>query len=101
MDYQDKERYEKIRETLGDWCGIVELARVEESDAIRWVTATAESRNVKFDLDAPPELVDSLGADLMLIARQFEKLLLYVSAPITSPSNQQTAISTDSSDLAT
>src|SRR6202000_2563197 len=32
MDYQDKERYEKIRETLGDWCGLVELARVEETD---------------------------------------------------------------------
>jgi len=82
MDYQDKERYEKIRETLGDWCGIVELARVEESDAIRWVTATAESRNVKFDPDAARELVDSLGADMMLIASEFEKLLLYVSAPI-------------------
>jgi DNA polymerase III subunit delta len=30
MDYQDKERFERIRETLGDWCGIVELARVDE-----------------------------------------------------------------------
>src|SRR5271168_2053511 len=26
MDYQDKERFEKIRESLGDWCGFVELA---------------------------------------------------------------------------
>jgi hypothetical protein len=81
MDYQDKERYERIRETLGDWCGFVELARVEESDAIKWVTTTAESRNVKFDPDAARELVDSLGADMMLIASEFEKLLLYVSAP--------------------
>jgi DNA polymerase III subunit delta len=81
MDYQDKERFEKIRETLGDWCGFVELARVEESDAIKWVTTTAESRNVKFDPDAARELVDSLGADMMLIASEFEKLLLYVSAP--------------------
>jgi DNA polymerase III subunit delta len=78
MDYQDKERYERIRETLGDWCGFVELARVEESDAIKWVTTTAESRNVKFDPDAARELVDSLGADMMLIASEFEKLLLYV-----------------------
>src|SRR6266702_3155392 len=81
MDYQDKERYERIRETLGDWCGFVELARVEEPDAIRWVTATAESHNVKFDPDAARELVDSLGSDMMLIASEFEKLLLYVSAP--------------------
>jgi DNA polymerase-3 subunit delta len=78
MDYQDKERYEKIRETLGDWCGTVELARVDENDAIKWVTVTAESRNVKFDPDAARELVDSLGADMMLIASEFEKLLLYV-----------------------
>jgi DNA polymerase-3 subunit delta len=78
MDYQDKERYEKIRETLGDWCGFVELARVEDIDAIKWVTTTAESRSVKFEPDAARELVDALGADMMLIASEFEKLLLYV-----------------------
>jgi DNA polymerase-3 subunit delta len=78
MDYQDKERYERIRETLGDWCGFVELARVEDSDAIKWVIAAAESRGVKFDPDAARELVDALGADMMLIASEFEKLLLYV-----------------------
>jgi DNA polymerase-3 subunit delta len=78
MDYQDKERFERIRETLGDWCGLVELARVDENDAIKWVTTTAESRNVKFDPDAARELVDALGADMMLIASEFEKLLLYV-----------------------
>jgi DNA polymerase-3 subunit delta len=85
MDYQDKERYEKIRETLGDWCGTVELARVDENDAIKWVTTSAESRNVKFDPDAARELVDALGADMMLIASEFEKLLLYVSAPVAQP----------------
>jgi len=37
MDYQDKERYDRIRETLGEWCSLVELARVEESDAARWL----------------------------------------------------------------
>ena len=80
MDYQDKERFDRIRETLGDWCGIVELARVDENDAIRWVTSTAELRNVRFDPDAARELVDSLGADMMLVSSEFEKLLLYVSA---------------------
>ncbi|MEI9979113.1 MAG: DNA polymerase III subunit delta [Edaphobacter sp.] len=93
MDYQDKERFEKIRETLGDWCGIVELARVDENDAIKWVLTTAESRNVKFDPDAARELVDSLGSDMMLISSEFEKLLLYVSAPVPSSSNQEVAIS--------
>src|SRR5712672_4022437 len=37
MDLTDKERYERIRETLGQYCAIVELARVEESEAVRWI----------------------------------------------------------------
>ncbi len=81
MDMQDKDRFERIRETLGDWCGTVELARVDEADAIRWVAESAAARSVKFDPDAARQLVDALGADMMLIASEFEKLLLYVSAP--------------------
>ncbi|MDE3103685.1 MAG: DNA polymerase III subunit delta [Acidobacteriota bacterium] len=85
MDYQDKERYEKIRETLGEWCGMVELARVDENDAVKWVTQAAESASppVRFDADAARELVDALGADMMLIASELEKLLLYVTAPLS------------------
>ena len=86
MDYQDKERYERIRETLGDACGMVELARVAESDAVRWVTATAEARGIRFDADAARELVDALGADMMLVSSELEKLCLYVSAPVASAS---------------
>ncbi|MDR3744575.1 MAG: DNA polymerase III subunit delta [Acidobacteriaceae bacterium] len=79
MDYQDKDRYDRIRETLGDHCGLVELARVAEPDAVRWVTATAEERGIRFDPDAARELVDSLGADMMMVASELEKLCLYVS----------------------
>ncbi|MDQ2835373.1 MAG: DNA polymerase III subunit delta [Acidobacteriota bacterium] len=85
MDYQDKDRYEKIRETLGDWCGFIELARVDENDAIKWVLSAAESRRVKFDPEAARELVDALGSDMMLIASEFEKLLLFVTAPHSAP----------------
>jgi DNA polymerase III subunit delta len=77
MDLQDKERFERIRETLGDDCGVVELARVDEADAVRWLLATAESRETKFDPDAAKELADALGADMMLIASELEKLMLY------------------------
>ena len=77
MDYQDKERFDRIRETLGEWCGLVELARVEESDAVRWLAEEAPARGVKIDQDAARELVDALGADMMLIASDFEKLCLY------------------------
>jgi DNA polymerase-3 subunit delta len=82
IDYQDKERYDRIRETLGDWCGFVELARVDEADAIKWAVATAESRGIKFDPDAARELADALGADMMLVSSELEKLCLYVSAPM-------------------
>jgi DNA polymerase-3 subunit delta len=82
MDMQDKERYDRIRETLGDSCSLIELARVDEADANRWILETAQSRGIKFDPDAARQLVDALGADMMLIASEFEKLLLYVSAPL-------------------
>ncbi len=80
MDMQDKDRYERIRETLGEWCGLVELARVDEADAIRWVIETAAAHDVKFEQDAARELVDALGADMMMIASEFEKLMLYIGA---------------------
>ncbi len=78
MDYEDKNRYERIRETLGDYCGTVELARADEADAIRWLTEEGEKRQVRFEPDAARELADALGADMMLIASEFEKLVLYV-----------------------
>src|SRR6202012_1979481 len=80
MDMQDKERFERIRETLGEDCSIVELPRVDETDAIRWIIANAEAREVKFDPDAARELTDALGADMMLISNELEKLILYTTA---------------------
>ena len=79
MDMQDKDRYERIRETLGDWCGTVELARVDEADATRWLIAAADAEGVVFEADAARELADSLSADMMLISNELEKLLLYTS----------------------
>lgn len=77
MDMEDKNRYERIRETLGDHCGIVELARVDEADALRWLLAEAEKQQIRLEQDAARELVDALGADMMLISNEFEKLTLY------------------------
>jgi DNA polymerase-3 subunit delta len=82
MDMQDKERYERIRETLGEWCGLVELARVEESDAARYLLESAVTRGVTIDAEAARELVDALGADMMLIASEFEKLALYAQGKL-------------------
>jgi DNA polymerase-3 subunit delta len=82
MELQDKERFERIRETLGEWCGIVELARVEEGDAVRWLGEEAQVRGVSIDQDAARELVDALGADMLLIASEFEKLALYAQGKL-------------------
>jgi len=78
MEMQDKERYQRIRDTLGHYCGIVELARVEEGDAVRWITDYCTGRGVKIEADGARELVDALGGDMMMISNELEKLILYV-----------------------
>jgi len=78
MEMQDKDRYERIRETLGQHCTLVELARVEEGDGIRWALNHAQKEGVKLEQDAARELIDALGADMMLVSRELEKLILYV-----------------------
>ena len=80
MDLDDRNRYDRIRETLGDWCGLIELARVDEADALKWIGAEAKLRGIQIDNDAARELADALGADMMLIASELEKLVLYVGA---------------------
>jgi DNA polymerase-3 subunit delta len=77
MDMDDKNRFERLGETLGEHCGIVELARVSDEDAMRWTVATANEADVRMEPDAARELVDALGADMMMIASELEKLLLY------------------------
>src|SRR5438105_2140106 len=77
MDMTDKDRYERIRETLGEYCAIVELSRVEEGEAVRWIGEYCTAQGVTVDADAARELVDALGGDLMMISNELEKLILY------------------------
>jgi DNA polymerase-3 subunit delta len=78
MDMTDKERYERIRETLGEHLAVIEFARVEEGEAIKWLNETAAQHSTKIEPEAARELVDSLGSDMMMISNELEKLLLYV-----------------------
>jgi DNA polymerase-3 subunit delta len=78
MDMTDKDRYERIRESMGQYCAIVELGRVEEGEAIRWLTEYCGTQQIKIDADAARELVDALGGDMMMISNELEKLSLYV-----------------------
>ncbi len=89
MERDDKERYDRIRETLGEWCGVVELQAVSTEDAVQWVLATAKERGASIEDTAAHELVDALAGDMMLIATELEKLLLYVSAPVRSGGGQR------------
>jgi len=84
MEMTDKERAERIRETLGEVCGMVELQRVSEEDAAAWARREADSRGVRFSEDAARELVDAMGsaggAAMLAVASEVEKLLLYAGA---------------------
>jgi DNA polymerase-3 subunit delta len=77
MEMDDKNRFERLAETLGEHCGMVELARVNDEDAMRWTVTTATEAGARMEPDAARELVDALGADMMLISSEMEKLLLY------------------------
>ncbi|MGB6827867.1 MAG: DNA polymerase III subunit delta [Terracidiphilus sp.] len=79
MEMDDKNSFERLQETLGAHCGMVELARVNDEDAMRWAVSTAQASGVKLEPDAARELVDALGADMMLVASELEKLLLFAS----------------------
>src|SRR5207302_3905087 len=78
MEMTDRERYQKIREDLGPFCGIVELSRVQEGEAVRWIAEYCTTREVKIDADGARELVDALGGDMMMVSNELEKLILYV-----------------------
>jgi DNA polymerase-3 subunit delta len=80
MDMTDKERAEKIRETLGDLCGVVEMQRVSDEDAVAWVERMGKAKGVAFSADAALELVDSFGAEMLAIDSEVEKLVLYAGA---------------------
>src|SRR6202167_4732123 len=78
MEMTDKDRYQKIREALGPFCGIVELSRVREGEAVRWMEEYCTGRGMKIDADGSRELVDALGGDMMMVSNELEKLILYV-----------------------
>jgi len=78
MEMTDRDRYQKIREDLGPFCGIVELSRVEGGEAVRWIGEYCATRAVKMDTDGARELVDALGGEMMLVSNELEKLILYV-----------------------
>jgi DNA polymerase III subunit delta len=77
MELDDKNRFERLTETLGQHCGMVELARVSDEDAMRWAVTKAQEADLRLEPDAARELVDALGADMMLVSSELEKLLLY------------------------
>ncbi|SEG55158.1 DNA polymerase III, delta subunit [Bryocella elongata] len=80
MDFQDKERADKLRETLGELCGMVELQQVADEDAVKWVLRSSEAGGVQMQDDAARELVDALGGDMLMLSSELDKLMLYATA---------------------
>src|SRR6202167_5944695 len=72
MEMTYKDRYERIRESMGGHCTIVELARVEEGQALRWLKEYCNNQNVALEPDAGRGLVDALGSDMMMISNELE-----------------------------
>jgi DNA polymerase-3 subunit delta len=89
MDMTDKERAEKIRETLGDLCGIIELQRISEDDAVQFAIREAESQQITLTEDAARELVDALSADMLTLSSELSKLILYAQSR-SQPQSSQT-----------
>lgn len=84
MDMQDKERADKIREALGDACGIIELQRVSDEDAVHWAINQAASQQIRLSEDAARELVDALGAEMLTLQSEISKLILYAQSQNSS-----------------
>ena len=53
MEMDDKSRFERLSETLGEHCGMVELARVNEEDAMRWAVGQLNRRKHTWSLTRP------------------------------------------------
>jgi DNA polymerase-3 subunit delta len=70
----------------------VELARVDEEDAMRWAMNTAQEAGIRMETDAARELVDALGADMMLVSSEMEKLLLYALDRTGVPTDRSTSV---------
>src|SRR5581483_11636046 len=87
MDMSDKDRYERIRETLGDHCGIIELARVDEADAFRWLLAEAE----KLALYAGQKKLITLG-DVETMVLAAKQRSLYELTDAISAKDKQRAL---------
>lgn len=80
MDFTDKERAEKIRETLGEHCGMIELQRVAEEDAAQWAQRRAQVSGLTLNDDAARQLVEAVAADMLSLSSEVDKLTLEASA---------------------
>ncbi len=80
MDFTDKDRVEKIRETLGDHCGVIELQRIADDDAVQWAERRAGQSGLTLTEDAARQLVEAVASDMLSLASELEKLTLEAGA---------------------
>ncbi len=80
MDFTDKERAEKIRETLGDHCGIIEFQKVQDDDAVQWAQRRSAQANLVLEEDAARQLIEAVATDMLQLSSEIEKLTLEAGA---------------------
>ena len=78
MDMTDKERYERIRETLDKVLRHRRTRPGRGKRSGRRVGEYCATQEVKIEPDGARELVTRLGGDMMMISNELEKLILYV-----------------------
>jgi DNA polymerase III subunit delta len=80
IDFTEKERAEKIRETLGDHAGVIEFQQVSEEDAIQWAQRQSQATGLTLTEDAARQLAEAVAGDMLSLASELEKLTLEASA---------------------
>ena len=80
LDFAEREKADKIRETLGESCAVLELQSVSEEDAITWAQDEAERAGLTLGADAARELVDATGVNMLGVSSELEKVLLEAGA---------------------
>lgn len=80
MDFTERERAEKIRDTLGDIAGIVELQQIAEDDALIWSQRAANTNGFELGGDAARQLVEAVAGDMLSLSSELQKLCLEAGA---------------------
>lgn len=74
----DKSKIDRIVKLFGVTCGIVEMKRLSEAQALRESEKRVKQLGLQIETSVLSDLAEMLGGDMGLLANELEKLSLYV-----------------------